>query len=166
MLVMCIVALILFAFVTLPGCAYSLFGQVASSGASYTYASKQFRVDGKPMSECSVQITSAREVTGGAIKIDKACALTSAADGAAVLIRGRTRPAFTYETCNFYTDYRKGSLMAEILIKAIDFTHPDPDIDRVGSYKKGMIVFVKDDGYIWGRKQSKQQWLADGRAEI
>jgi len=56
--------------------------------------------------------------------------------------------------------------MAEILIKAKDYTHPDPIKDRIGSYKIGMIVMVTADGYGWGPRESKQVWLAQGGAEV
>ncbi len=40
--------------------------------------------------------------------------------------------------------------MAELLIKAIDATHADPDIDRRGCYKTGDVVVVREDGHEWG----------------
>lgn len=43
--------------------------------------------------------------------------------------------------------------MAEILIKARNATHPDPEIDRVGCYKRGDPVVVRDDGHVWGAKE-------------
>lgn len=44
--------------------------------------------------------------------------------------------------------------MAEILIKAMDHSHPDPNKDRAGCYKRGMCVVVKDDGHPgWGAKE-------------
>jgi hypothetical protein len=43
--------------------------------------------------------------------------------------------------------------MAEILIKACDATHPDPDKDRIGCYKVGMPVVVMPDGHGWGAKE-------------
>jgi len=43
--------------------------------------------------------------------------------------------------------------MAEFLIKAIDATHPDPDTDEQGCYKKGDIVVVMPDGHEWGGKE-------------
>ena|SRR3972149_5972771 len=43
--------------------------------------------------------------------------------------------------------------MAEILVKAIDATHPDPDKDRRGCYKRGMPVVVMDDGHEWGKEE-------------
>ena len=52
--------------------------------------------------------------------------------------------------------------MAELLIKAKNYVDPDPDMDRRDSYKKGMIICVKPDGYPWGRLESKQQWLLEG----
>ena len=35
--------------------------------------------------------------------------------------------------------------MAELLIKAVDAVNPDPDTDRRGCYKRGMIVEVRED---------------------
>lgn len=43
--------------------------------------------------------------------------------------------------------------MAELLIKAIDHIHPDPETDRRGAYKKGDIVLVMPDGHSWGNKE-------------
>jgi len=43
--------------------------------------------------------------------------------------------------------------MAEILIKAIDATHPDPEKDRRGCYKIGMPVVVMPDGHKWGNAE-------------
>ena len=43
--------------------------------------------------------------------------------------------------------------MAEMLVKAIDATHPDPDKDRRGCYKRGMPVVVMDDGHEWGKEE-------------
>lgn len=40
--------------------------------------------------------------------------------------------------------------MAELLVKSIDATHPDPAVDRVGCYKIGDIVAVQPDGHPWG----------------
>ena len=40
-----------------------------------------------------------------------------------------------------------------MLVKAIDATHPDPDKDRRGCYKRGMPVVVMDDGHEWGKEE-------------
>jgi len=40
-----------------------------------------------------------------------------------------------------------------ILIRALDNTHPDPDIDRSGCYKKGDIVHIAEPLHIWGTKE-------------
>lgn len=40
--------------------------------------------------------------------------------------------------------------MAEILVKAVDAVHPDPEKDRRGAYKKGDIVLAMPDGHVWG----------------
>lgn len=36
--------------------------------------------------------------------------------------------------------------MAQLLIKAVDAVNPDPDTDKRGCYKRGMIVEVREDG--------------------
>jgi hypothetical protein len=36
--------------------------------------------------------------------------------------------------------------MASMLIKAVDATNPDPETDRRGCYKAGMIVEIREDG--------------------
>ena len=43
--------------------------------------------------------------------------------------------------------------MAEILVKAVDYTHPDPDKDRRGAYKRGYPVVVMPDGHAWGGRE-------------
>jgi hypothetical protein len=43
--------------------------------------------------------------------------------------------------------------MAELLIKARNAQHADPDIDRQGCYKRGDIVVVMPDGHEWGAKE-------------
>lgn len=43
--------------------------------------------------------------------------------------------------------------MCELLVKAISVTHPDPDTDSAGCYKKGDIVVVMPDGHGWGAKE-------------
>lgn len=52
--------------------------------------------------------------------------------------------------------------MAEILIFIGNNTHADPVKDRRGCWKRGMPVIVYDDGHVWGREESKQQWIAEG----
>ena len=52
--------------------------------------------------------------------------------------------------------------MCEILIFAKNNTHVDPEKDRRGCYKRGMPIVVFEDGHIWGREESKQQWIAEG----
>ena len=41
--------------------------------------------------------------------------------------------------------------MAEILVRAKNNTHSDPDIDRRGCYKRGYPVVIMPDGHQWGR---------------
>lgn len=43
--------------------------------------------------------------------------------------------------------------MAEILIKAIDESHPDPVKDQRGCYKRGMPCIVRPDGHPWGKEE-------------
>jgi hypothetical protein len=43
--------------------------------------------------------------------------------------------------------------MAELLLKARNAQHADPDIDRHGCYKRGDIVVVMPDGHQWGTKE-------------
>ena len=48
--------------------------------------------------------------------------------------------------------------MAEFLIRTTP--HPDPKIDR------GDIVDVQEDGFTWGVRESKQNWLASGKEAV
>lgn len=43
--------------------------------------------------------------------------------------------------------------MAELLIKARDASHDDPETDRRGCYKRGDVVVVMPDGHEWGVKE-------------
>jgi hypothetical protein len=43
--------------------------------------------------------------------------------------------------------------MCEILVKAIDYIHPDSNIDRQGAYKRGFPVVVMPDGWVWGTEE-------------
>lgn len=43
--------------------------------------------------------------------------------------------------------------MAEILIMAVNKTHPNETKDRQGSYKVGMPVVVEEDNHKWGAKE-------------
>lgn len=43
--------------------------------------------------------------------------------------------------------------MAELLIKAENAMHSDPQKDAVGCYKRGDIVAVRPDGFSWGSKE-------------
>lgn len=47
--------------------------------------------------------------------------------------------------------------MAELLIKAVDATHPDPVKDLRGCYKKGDVVVIKPDGWSWGKEELKKE---------
>lgn len=52
--------------------------------------------------------------------------------------------------------------MAELLVKKIDFVNPDPEIDRIGAWKSGMVIVVQENNHLWGIKESKQAWIAAG----
>jgi hypothetical protein len=52
--------------------------------------------------------------------------------------------------------------MAELLIYASNNLSGDTETDK-GRYRKGDIVVVKDDGWQWGRMESKAVWIAEGR---
>jgi hypothetical protein len=43
--------------------------------------------------------------------------------------------------------------MAELLIKAVSHTHPDPIKNVRGCYKRGDIVVIKENGHQWGREE-------------
>ena len=49
--------------------------------------------------------------------------------------------------------------MAELLIKAVDASHPDPVKDRRGCYKLGDVVIVQDDGHQWGAKEGPPNFV-------
>lgn len=48
--------------------------------------------------------------------------------------------------------------MAELLVKAIDGTNPDPAGDAL-CYKSGDIVVVAADGHLWGRRECLPDFL-------
>lgn len=49
--------------------------------------------------------------------------------------------------------------MAQILIKAIDATHPDATKDRRGCYKRGMPVVVMPDSHTWGAEERPPKFI-------
>lgn len=49
--------------------------------------------------------------------------------------------------------------MAEILIKAVDATHSDPEKDAVGCYKRGDMVVVAPDGHVWGKEEGLPKFV-------
>lgn len=49
--------------------------------------------------------------------------------------------------------------MAEILIFAGNNTHPNPEKDRRGCWKRGMPVCVKPDGHTWGREETLPKFV-------
>ena len=52
----------------------------------------------------------------------------------------------------------------EALIFLANNTNPDIVKDRRGCWKRGMVVAVHEDGHVWGRLESKQVWIAEGRS--
>ncbi len=44
--------------------------------------------------------------------------------------------------------------MAEILFKAVDAIHADPDKDARGTYKRGDVIVIKENNCTWGNKES------------
>lgn len=51
--------------------------------------------------------------------------------------------------------------MAEILIRIVNNTNSDP-VKDAWCYKAGDPVLVMPDNWVWGRCESKAQWIADG----
>jgi len=49
--------------------------------------------------------------------------------------------------------------MAELLIKAVDATIPDPTKDQRGCYKRGDIVVVMPDGHTWGKEEGLPKFV-------
>jgi hypothetical protein len=49
--------------------------------------------------------------------------------------------------------------MAELLIKAVDAVHVDVEKDRAGCYKKGYIVDIRPDGFLWGNKEQLPKFV-------
>jgi hypothetical protein len=49
--------------------------------------------------------------------------------------------------------------VAELLVFAGNRVHPDPEVDRVGSYKKGDIIHVAPDSWQWGLKEGPPDFV-------
>lgn len=49
--------------------------------------------------------------------------------------------------------------MAQALIKAVDHVHPDPEVDRQGSHKRGDIIAVRPNGHQWGSKEGPPRFV-------
>ena len=49
--------------------------------------------------------------------------------------------------------------MAELLVKAVDAIHPDPDKDARGCYKRGDPVVVQEDGHVWGAREGLPRFV-------
>lgn len=43
--------------------------------------------------------------------------------------------------------------MAEILVRAINYSHIDPEKDRIGAYKTGYPVIAFNDGHEWSHNE-------------
>ena len=56
--------------------------------------------------------------------------------------------------------------MCRILVYGKNNTHPDPDTDRAGCYKKGMMVVVRPDGHIWGVKEQYPNFVSIDLPEV
>lgn len=50
-------------------------------------------------------------------------------------------------------------MIKELLIMAVDKHHPDLVTDKAGSYKKGDVVCIKNEGHEWGRMESLPLFL-------
>lgn len=50
-------------------------------------------------------------------------------------------------------------MIKELLLMAVDKHHPDPVIDKAGSYKKGDVVCIKNEGHEWGRLEALTHFL-------
>jgi len=49
--------------------------------------------------------------------------------------------------------------MAELLVRARDNTHADPEVDRRGAWKRGDVVYVAPDGHGWGRLEGPPNFI-------
>ncbi len=49
--------------------------------------------------------------------------------------------------------------MTILLIKAVDASHPDPEKDRRGCYKRGDVVGVYDDDHLFGAKEGLPRFV-------
>lgn len=49
--------------------------------------------------------------------------------------------------------------MAEILVKAVDATNPDPEKQRRGCYRKGDPVLAMPDGHAWGAEEGPPKFV-------
>lgn len=49
--------------------------------------------------------------------------------------------------------------MAELLIKAVDYDHPEWFKDRKGAWKRGMVVVAKPNGWKWGRAEGPPKFI-------
>lgn len=44
--------------------------------------------------------------------------------------------------------------MAQLLVRVVDKTHPNPELDR-GLTKRGDVIAVVEDGHVWGTEELK-----------
>jgi len=49
--------------------------------------------------------------------------------------------------------------MPRALVKARDASHPDPEKDRRGCYKRGDVVAVMPDGHVWGAMEGPPNFV-------
>ena len=49
--------------------------------------------------------------------------------------------------------------MAELLVKLLSATNPDPVKDARGCYKRGDVVDVRPDGFKWGREECPPRFV-------
>lgn len=54
----------------------------------------------------------------------------------------------------------------ELLLCARNDQLSDPVKERRCSFKAGHVIAVKEDGAMWGRLESKQQWIAEGNLAV
>jgi hypothetical protein len=49
--------------------------------------------------------------------------------------------------------------VAEILVRAANNVHADPNVDARAMWKRGMMVAVKPDGHIWGAEEVRPAFV-------
>ena len=56
--------------------------------------------------------------------------------------------------------------MCELLVFVKNNANPDAVKDRRGCYKRGFVVCAFEDNHVWGREESKQQWILEGKDPV